>query len=64
MYSDTDSIHLSESLPSRERGLKYGVPAGAAGRVGSLPSRERGLKLGRVVGATGNEGRSLHGSVD
>ena len=22
MYSDTDSIHLSKSLPSRERGLK------------------------------------------
>ena len=34
-----------QSLPSRERGLKYRQPFRRLGRSSSLPSRERGLKL-------------------
>ena len=35
---------VGESLPSRERGLKYGHHAAGERRYRSLPSRERGLK--------------------
>ena len=34
-----------QSLPSRERGLKYAVCMGMLDNCPSLPSRERGLKL-------------------
>ena len=38
----TDQV---QSLPSRERGLKFFLPVDAAGSCpASLPSRERGLK--------------------
>ena len=37
-----------KSLPSRERGLKFGYDRLDVGTLTSLPSRERGLKLQEV----------------
>ena len=39
-------INRDMSLPSRERGLKYGSLDTWRAYAGSLPSRERGLKYG------------------
>ena len=55
---------MSQSLPSRERGLKY-FDNGQLDFIGeSLPSRERGLKLEWYRRLDFSESRSLHGSVD
>ena len=44
MYSKPNAV-CRESLPSRERGLKYHSLSSRSGQEGSLPSRERGLKF-------------------
>ncbi len=41
---DYDKMCLGESLPSRERGLKYYFTLDGGNLTPSLPSRERGLK--------------------
>ena len=55
--------HKVESLPSRERGLKYQKHVGRSHPNKSLPSRERGLKSVSTVSVVIFLGRSLPGSV-
>ena len=44
MNEDQNIIQVGESLPSWERGLKFGTGLILAGTGASLPSWERGLK--------------------
>ena len=44
MKACCDLVKISESLPSRERGLKFEKRDNSANQNSSLPSRERGLK--------------------
>ena len=53
-----------QSLPSRERGLKFDEIVMVGIVFMSLPSRERGLKYFRQGHLAAAAGRSLHGSVD
>ena len=53
-----------ESLPSRERGLKFDGTGTNLSMEKSLPSRERGLKFEPDTHVVTHAGRSLHGSVD
>ena len=52
------------SLPSRERGLKFGRLGEYRYMNMSLPSRERGLKYWEAALMKARESRSLRGSVD
>ena len=45
MLEDAMMESATESLPSRERGLKYGPVEKGLADLASLPSRERGLKF-------------------
>ena len=54
----------ARSLPSRERGLKFGVWDMDDLYVQSLPSRERGLKFASGIEWGNDYGRSPRGSVD
>ena len=47
MVVDAVDYLLEQSLPSRERGLKFLLRFAAARVATSLPSRERGFKLKR-----------------
>ena len=55
---------VSESLPTRERGLKSDTLEALGGELESLPTRERGLKFRYDDGPQKGQSRSLHGSVD
>ena len=61
-----NAMNRFKSLPSRERGLKPGIPwAPSAPCAPSLPSRERGLKHEEdITPELEEKRRSLRGSVD
>ena len=60
---DSDSV-VEQSLPVRERGLKYYTDLMYRFCIGSLPVRERGLKFrSSLESLSGLPGRSLCGSV-
>ncbi len=48
IYRKSTEAQWTQSLPSRERGLKYGEKALWRCGLWSLPSRERGLKLKEI----------------
>ncbi len=67
MKFDQQALEKSviESLPSWERGLKYGEAQDETQDEASLPSWGRGLKSGTATApGTAAAGRSPRGSVD